>query len=80
MSEWCFFLWCLFVFIAVYFYQFFLFYCVIAYFNHKNNSFFAHELHVPLVLKAKRIVVGSFQCSLTEDGIMFVLSYFCGPA
>ena len=32
--------------------------------------------YVPLVMKAKRNAVGLFQCSLAEDGTMFVLSYF----
>ena len=53
----------------------FLLYCLIASFNNKNNFFFAHE-YVPLVITAKRIAFGSFRCSLTEDGIMFLLSYF----
>ena len=47
-----------------------------AFFNNKNNSFFAHRF-VPLVIKAKRIAVGLFQRSLDEDSSMFVLSYFC---
>ena len=58
------------------FLSFFLFWCLNAFFNNKNNSFFAHR-YVPLVIKAKRIGVGLFQCSLAEDGSMFVLSYFC---
>ena len=45
-------------------------------FNNKNNSFFAHR-YVRLVIKAKRIAVGLFQCSLAEDGTMLILSYFC---
>ena len=45
------------------------------FFNHKNNSFFGLR-YVPLVIKAKRNAVGLFQCSLAEDGTMFVLSYF----
>ena len=32
---------------------------------------------MPLLIKAKRIAVGLFQCSLAEDGTMFVLLYFC---
>ena len=32
---------------------------------------------MPLVIKAKHIAVGLFQCSLAKDGTMFVLSYFC---
>ena len=76
VSEWCFFfLWCLFIFIVVYFYII-LFLNLIAFFKNKNNSFFARR-YVPLVIKAKRIAVGLFQCSLAEDGTMFVLSYFC---
>ena len=43
--------------------------------NNKNNSIFGLR-YVPLVIKAKRNAVGLFQCSLAEDGAMFVLSYF----
>ena len=76
MSEWSFFLfWCLIIFIAVNFYFLFLLQCLIAFFNDKNNSFFGLRF-VPLVIKAKRIAVGLFQCSLAENGTMFVLSYF----
>ena len=67
--------WCLVIFSAVNFYFLFLFKCLIAFFNDKNNSFFGLR-YVPLVIKAKRIAVGLFQCSLAENGTMFVLSYF----
>ena len=75
-SEWSFFLfWCLFIFIAVYFYYFFCFSFQLLFFNSKNNSFFGLR-YVPLVIKAKRNAVGLFQCSLAENGTMFMLSYF----
>ena len=71
-----FFLWCLFIFIAVYFYYYFLFYCLIAFCSNKSNFLFTHK-YVPLVIKAKRIAVGLFQRNLAEDDTMFVLLYFC---
>ena len=75
VSEWSFFFWCLFIFIAVYFYYFFCFSVWLLFLNNKNNSFFGLR-YVPLVIKAKRNAVGLFQCSLAEDGTMFVLSNF----
>ena len=42
------------------------------FFNTKNNSFFGLR-YVPLAIKAERNAVGLFQCSLAEDGVMFVL-------
>ena len=67
--------WCLFIFVAVYFYYFFVLEFNCFFFNNKNNSFFGLR-YVPLVIKAKRNAVGLFQGSLAEDGTMLVLLYF----
>ena len=72
VNEWCFFsLSCL---LLLLFFVFIIFLNLEfnCFFNHKNTSFFAHR-YVPAVIKGKRIAVGLFQCSLAEDGIMFVL-------
>ena len=76
VSEWSFF-----VLVFIYFYccLFLLFFCFsvlyLLFFNNKNNSFFGLR-YVPLVIKAKRNAIGLFQCSLAENGTMFILSYF----
>ena len=70
-----FFVWCLFIFIAVYFYCYFCFSVSLLVFNNKNNSFFDVR-YVSLVIKATRNADGLFQCSLAENGTMFILSYF----
>ena len=64
---------------GVYFYCclflfYFLFWCLIAFFNNKNHSFFGLR-YVPSVIKAKRNAVGLFHCSLAEDGTMFVRTF-----
>ena len=76
VSERCFFSLGVYLFLLLLIFIIFLFQCLIAFFDYKNNFFFAHR-YVPLVIKAKRIAVGLFQCSLAEDSTMFVLSYFC---
>ena len=55
------------VFIYFYCYYFYYFFILVfnCFFNNKNNSFFAHG-YVPLVINAKRIAVGLFQCSLAK--------------
>ena len=60
----------LFIFIIFFVFVFNCFFC-----NNKNNSFFGLR-YVPLVIKAKRNAVGLFQCSLAENGTMFILPYF----
>ena len=72
VSEWSFFCFGVYLFLLLFILIIFF---VLFFFNNKNNSFFDVR-YVPLVIKAKRNAVGLFQCSLAEDGAMFVLSYF----
>ena len=76
VSEWSFF--CFRVYLFLLQFIFIIFFVLVFncfFFNNKNNSFFGLR-YVPLVIKAKRNAVGLFQCSLAENGTMFVLSYF----
>ena len=70
-----FFCFAVYLFLLLFILVFFCFSVYLLFFNNKNNSFFGLR-YVPLVIKAKRNAVGLFQCSLAEDGAMFVLSYF----
>ena len=76
VSEWSFFCFGVYLFLLLFiFIIFFVLVFNLLFFNHKNNSFFGLRF-VPLVIKTKRNAVDLFQCSLAEDGTMFVLLYF----